>query len=135
MAPIVWYSKRQSTVETAVFGAEFQAMKAGIEASRALRYKLRMMGIPIEDPTFVYGDNMSVIHNVTKPESTLKKKSAQISYHFCQESMAMGESIATHISTHSNPSDICSKCVPGGAKREQLVSMILYDIFDDHEDK
>jgi hypothetical protein len=30
-APVVWYSKRQGTVETSVFGAEFLAMKVGFE--------------------------------------------------------------------------------------------------------
>jgi hypothetical protein len=43
-APVIWYSKRQETVETSVFGAEFVAMKVGFEACRGLRYKLRMMG-------------------------------------------------------------------------------------------
>jgi hypothetical protein len=33
-APVVWYSKRQGTVTTSVFGAEFVAMKNGNEASR-----------------------------------------------------------------------------------------------------
>ena len=31
-APILWYSKKQSTIETSVFGAEFVAMKQGMEA-------------------------------------------------------------------------------------------------------
>jgi hypothetical protein len=31
MAPIVWFSNRQPTVESSVFGAEFVAMKNGIE--------------------------------------------------------------------------------------------------------
>jgi hypothetical protein len=31
MAPIVWFSKRHPTVESSVFGAEFVAMKNGIE--------------------------------------------------------------------------------------------------------
>ena len=47
MAPIAWLSKRQPTIETSVFGAEFVALKVGIDALRGLRYKLRMMGIPI----------------------------------------------------------------------------------------
>jgi hypothetical protein len=45
MAPIVWFSKREPTVESSVFGAEFVAMKNGIETCRGLRYKLRMMGV------------------------------------------------------------------------------------------
>jgi hypothetical protein len=37
MAPIVWFSKRQPTVESSVFGAEFVAIKNGIETFRGLR--------------------------------------------------------------------------------------------------
>jgi hypothetical protein len=74
MAPIGWFSKRQPTVESSVFGAEFVAMKNGIETFRGLRYKLRMMGVALSGPTFVYGDNMSVVHNTQRPESVLKKK-------------------------------------------------------------
>jgi hypothetical protein len=78
MAPIVWFSKRQPTVESSVFGAEFVAMKNVIETCRGLRYKLRMLGVALRGPTFVYGDNMSVVHNTHRPESVLKKKSNSI---------------------------------------------------------
>jgi hypothetical protein len=81
-APISWYSKKQGTIETSVFGAEFVAMKTGFEVSRALRYKIRMMGIPLDEPTYCYGDNMFVIHNTQRPESILRKKSNSICYHF-----------------------------------------------------
>ena len=73
-ALVNWLSKKQATLETSVFGAEFVAMKQGVEALRGLRYKLRMMGVPISGPSFIYGDNMSVIHNTQRPKSTLKKK-------------------------------------------------------------
>jgi hypothetical protein len=74
MAPIVWFSKRQQSVESSVFGAEFVSMKNDIEACRGLRYKLRMMGVTLSGPTFVYGENMYVVHNTQRPESVLKKK-------------------------------------------------------------
>ena len=86
------------------------------------------MGIEVNGPTRVYGDNMSVIHNVQRPESTLKKKSNSVAYHACRESVAMGESIATHVPTNLNPADIATKIVPGGRKRDALISMILYYI-------
>ena len=73
MAPIFWFSKKQSTVETSSFGSEFVAMKQCTEYVRGLRYRLRMMGIQILRPTYVYGDNQSVLYNTTIPESTLKK--------------------------------------------------------------
>jgi hypothetical protein len=130
MAPIVWFSKRQPTVESSVFGAEFVAMKNGIETTRGLRYKLRMMGVAIDGPTYVYGDNMSVVHNTQRPESVLKKKSNAICYHAVRESAAMGESIIGHIPSVNNPADICTKAVPGGQKRDHLIEFLLHDIVD-----
>jgi hypothetical protein len=63
MAPIVWFSKRQPTVESSVFGAEFVAMNNGIETFVGLRYTLRVMGVNLSGPTFVYGYKMYVVHN------------------------------------------------------------------------
>ena len=40
-------------MESAVFGAEFVTMMQAMEVSRGLRYKLRMMGVPIEGPTHI----------------------------------------------------------------------------------
>jgi hypothetical protein len=127
-APLIWFSKRQPTVETSVFGAEFVAMKNGMECVRGLRYKLRMMGIPVEGPAYTYGDNMSVIHNTQRPESMLKKKSNSVCYHYCRESVAMGETMTGHVPSTKNPSNICTKVVPGGAQRDYEVSLTLYDI-------
>jgi hypothetical protein len=36
------------------------------------------MGVTIDGPTYVYGDNMSVVHNTQRPESVLEKKSNAI---------------------------------------------------------
>ena len=82
-----------------MFGAEFVNMKQGMEYVRGLRYKLQMMGLIISGPTFVYGNNMSVIHNTQRPESTLQKKSNSICYHAMRESVAIGESLTGHIPT------------------------------------
>jgi hypothetical protein len=128
MAPLIWFSKRQPTVETSVFGAEFVALKNRLETVRGLRYKLRMMGIPIEGPVFEYGDNMSVIHNTQRPESMLKKKSNSVCYHYCRESVAMSECVTGHVPTKRNPADLCTKVIPGGVQRDYLVTQILYDI-------
>jgi hypothetical protein len=61
-------------VESIVFGEEFFAMKNGIETCRGLSYKLIMMGVALSGPIFVYGDNMSVVHNTQRPEYVLQKK-------------------------------------------------------------
>ena len=97
-ALVKWFSrKKQSTVDTSVYGAEFVAMKQGIDALRGMRYKLRMMGIPISGPSYMYEDNMSVVHNTSRPETVLKKKSNSVCYHAVHESVEMGESLVGHI--------------------------------------
>ena len=127
-APITWLSRRQATVETSVFGAEFVAMKQGIETLRGLRYKLRMMGVPLSGPSYVYGDNMSVIKNSSKPESTLNKKSNQICYHAVREAVAMNECLISHIPTSDNIADLATKLIPNGIQRARLVDKLLCDI-------
>ena len=106
MSPINWYSKKQGSIEASTFGSEFVAMKTGIEANRALRYRLRMMGIPIDGPTYVYCDNMSVAFNTSLPALLLKKKSNAIAYHAVSEAAAMKEVVITHISTDENVADL-----------------------------
>ena len=82
---VQWLSKKQATIKTSVFGAEFVAMKIGMESLRGLRYKLWMIGVPIWGPLLIYGDNMSVIHNTQRPESKLKKNSNPIAYNAFRE--------------------------------------------------
>ncbi len=50
----------------------------------ALRYKLRMFGIPIDGAANVCCDNEAT----SIPESVLKKKHHSIAYHRCREAVA-----------------------------------------------
>ena len=129
IALIDWLSKKQATVEKVVFGSKFVAMAHGVKTLRGLRYKLRMMGVPIDGPTYVYGDNMSVIFNTSRPESTLKKKSNSVCYHAVKESDAMKECITTHIPTLQNFCDLLPK-VLYGRKRRNLVDGLMFDIYE-----
>ena len=87
-----------------------------------------MMGIPCEGPAYIYGDNQSVLANTTIPDSTLKKKSQSIAYHFVREGVAKDEWRTTYINTNDNPADLLTKPLPTGEKRTQFVQMILKDI-------
>ena len=67
------------------------AMEQAADYIQGFRYKLRMFGIPVEEPSYMYGDNQSVLVGSTRPESTLKKKAQSISFHFIQEGCAADE--------------------------------------------
>jgi hypothetical protein len=124
-APILWFSKRQNTVETSTFGSEFIAMKIAVELIEGLRYKLRMFGIPIDGPTNVFCDNMAVVKNTSAPESPLKKKHMAISYHRVREACAAGTIRITKEHTKTNLADILTKNLPGPQLHE-LSGHILY---------
>ena len=86
--PLIWYTKRQKTVETSTYGSELVAARIAVEMVMEVRYKLRMLGIPLERTSLMVGDNMSVILNTTIPSSMLKKKHNAISYHKVREAIA-----------------------------------------------
>ena len=113
-APIYWMSKKQGSCEVSTFGSEFTAMKQAVEYVRGLRYKLRMLGIPCEEPSFVYGDNKSVLANTSVPASTLKKKMNSLSYHFVREGCARDEWRTAYVNTHENVADLLTKPLPSG---------------------
>ena len=69
-------SKKQTSIESSSFRAEFIAMKQCCKYLHGLRYKLCMMGIPCDQPSYIYGDNQSVLASTTMLDSTLKKKQA-----------------------------------------------------------
>jgi hypothetical protein len=109
MLLINWLSQKQPTIVSSVFGAEFVAMKLGVEALWGIRYKLHMMGIPIAGPTYFYVDNMSVIHNTQQLELTPKKKNLSICYHTVSKAVEMGEILMSHVWTKNNFPDFMTK--------------------------
>ena len=72
---------------------------------------------------------MSVSHNTSKPESTLKNKCDAIAYHAIRKSVAMEETLTGHIRSDNNLVDLLTKVVTG-FKCKQLASLVLYDICD-----
>ena len=124
-ALVTWYSKRQNTVESSTFGSEFIAMKTAIDLIESLRYKLRMMGIPVDGGTNVFCDNEAVVTNSTKPESTLKKKHNSIAYHRVREALAAGIARIAKEPGETNLADGLTKCLPGPRLR-QIFGQILW---------
>ena len=67
MSLVNWYSKKQSTIETSVFGVVLVAVKVGMETLCAIQYMLRIVDIPMWAASCIYRDDMSVIYNTSKP--------------------------------------------------------------------
>jgi len=124
-APIHWYSKKQATIESSTFGAEFCALRVGTDMIEALRYKLRMFGVPIDGAANVYCDNEAVYKNTVLPESTLKKKHHSIAYHRCREAVAAGTIRIAKQGTTKNLADLFTKVLTA-ARRAFLLETFTY---------
>ena len=72
-----------------MYGCEFlKALRIAIELIIEFRYKLRIMGLPIEGTSQVVCDGKSVV--ISKPllTNTVKKKHIAIIYHWVREAVA-----------------------------------------------
>ena len=107
--PIDWFSKRQSTVETATYGSEFVAARTCVDQTIDIRYTLRMLGVPLDGPTWMFGDNLSVVNSSTIPSGKLQKRNNILNYHRVREAQAAGIINFVHIDGKENPADICTK--------------------------
>jgi hypothetical protein len=118
--PIDWFSKKQNTCESSTFGSEFVAMRLATERIKALRYKLRMFGIPIEGPTNILGDNESVVNSASKVEARLNKKHNAICFHAVQEAAAANWIRVGWEPTETNIADIFTKMLDTEQRRRLL---------------
>jgi len=75
-APIDWYSKSISTVETSPYGTEFCAARVAVDQIVDIRYTLRMLGVPIleDEASYLFVDNLNVVNSSTLPGGQLMKR-------------------------------------------------------------
>ena len=57
-----------------MYGSEFMAARQAVEQIIDLHYTLRMLGVPIEGPSWLFGDNEVVVTSSTIPHSSLNKR-------------------------------------------------------------
>ena len=117
---VYWFSKEHTSVDSSRFDSEFLAMKQCCEYLLEICYKLQMKGIPCEGPVRISGDNQSVLAKRTIPDSTLKKESQSIAYHFIREGSAGDKWRASYGNTHDNKANLLTKLFHSGEKRNRL---------------
>ena len=105
-------------------------MKSCCEYVRGLQYKLQMMVVTVELPTYIFGDNQSVLVNSSKLNSSLKNKSSSIAFHFVCEGAAKDEWRVAYLNTNYNPADMATKSLDDGEKRSRFTSYLLHYVYD-----
>ena len=105
--PFDWYCKKQSTVETATYGAESTAARTSIEQMRANKMTFMYLGVPIVGPSVLFGDNRTVVDSGTIPYAKLKKRHLMLSYHYVREAIASKAYIYAFIKYYPQASVSC----------------------------
>jgi hypothetical protein len=108
-APVVWHSKKQNTAESSTLGSEIVALKYAIELLKSLKYKLRMLGVPLLGPADIFCDNEAVVINCSTPEPTIKKKHHSTAYHHNREAVASGIVRIAKEGSETNLADLFTK--------------------------
>jgi hypothetical protein len=106
---ISWASKTQKTIAQSTCEAELYAEAAGINEMLWLRGILSELGLEVDEPSVIYGDNQSTVaisKNGIKGERT---KHVDIKYHFIKDQVDQGVVKVQWISTTEQQADICTK--------------------------
>ena len=84
-----------------------------------------MLGLKVEGPSLMLGDNMSVLLNTSVPSSMLKKRHHGIAYHRVREAIAAKIVAFRFIESSRNYADLMTKPLPNKAHHE-LCSGLIY---------
>ena len=107
--PIDWYTKKQATVETATYGSEFVAARTCVKQIIDLRNTLRYLGVPVNERSYMFGDNESVVNSASILHAKLHKRHTALSFHRVREAVASKYVGFYFLPGTSNPADILSK--------------------------
>jgi len=118
LTPIDWFSKLQNTVETATCRSEFCVARQAIDKILAECYKLRALGVLLDGPAYMFGDNKSAVLRSTIPTHGLNKRHNFVVYHQVWECIAATHEggpivIFFHIDGKESPADIQTKTLSG----------------------
>jgi hypothetical protein len=84
-----------------------------------------MLGVPIDGPALMLGDNASVIASTSIPSSPLRKKHNAVAYHRVREAIAAGIIKFAKIGSKENISDCLTKPL-GPDDFLRLVKRVLF---------
>jgi hypothetical protein len=85
------------------------ASRVATELILEVRYMIRSLGVALDGPALMLGDNMSVVLNIKVPSSVLKKKHNAIAYHRIREAIATRIMRFAYIKSEENVSDVLTK--------------------------
>jgi hypothetical protein len=94
---LIWFSKKQNTIETATFGSELMALHLCTESLVALRFQVQTFGVAIPEPAQVFCGNEGVVNATSHVEGRLNTKHLSICFHHIQEMFAQSIRMLTKV--------------------------------------
>ena len=108
-SPIAWQSKRQKSIATSTWAAEYIAAYHTGQHILCLRNLLQDLKHPETTPTVLRMDNAGAITTAQTEHPTPKSKHIDVKYHYLKELIAREHVTLQYISTELNAADILTK--------------------------
>jgi len=108
---ISWASKKQRTVAQSTCEAELYAEAAAINEVLWLRGLLSELGLDVESPSLILGDNQSTVAISTNGVKSERTKHVDIKYHFITDEISKGAVKAKWVPTGEQQADIFTKAL------------------------
>jgi hypothetical protein len=132
-APVIWYSKKQTTMALSSTEAEAGALVEGLKEAKWMKGFLSEVGFNVIKPMASQQDNQSVIAIAVNPIHHARIKHMEIKIHFIRECVENDLVKLVYCPTELMIADILTKALPGPVHR-RLVEMMGMRILDDVKD-
>ena len=103
-----------------MFGSEVVTLRTTLEIVKRIQYKLCIMGVSINGPAYMFGDNMSVANGDYTPQWKIYKKRMGICYHAFREASAAGIRRVGFLKGKYNIVGNLTNILSGTAKEKQV---------------
>ena len=126
--PVDWFSKHQNQVEMATCGSKFVVARIGCECECLidLHHTLQSFGVPLDGPSWMFGDNKSVVTSSAIPHSRLSEHWNALLCHCMQKAVAGGWLRFEHISGTENPADALTEPLPRFSLKAHVEPLLMW---------
>jgi hypothetical protein len=123
--PVSWKSKLQVVTALSSCEAEYVALTEAVKEMLWLVMHFRALGVELEVPIFIFGDNTAAIALAKNPVFHQRTKHIDIKHHFLREHIKAGTIKLMYVDTKQNVADVLTK-LTSAPVFNSLVSQLVY---------
>ena len=118
--PVSWESKRQETVVLSTVKAEYMAFTRATSQAIWLSKFFDEVGLQINRPVLIYGDNAGSIANTVNDKNHRRTKHIDVKYYFVKEHAKSGQVKFEYTPSTENIADLFTKPLPRDAVQKLI---------------